>query len=233
MADRSPADQTPDEDLDITPEAAGATPPPGTDAADAAREDAADAPASEAASDEAASDEAAFDEAGAETSLQELADADPRTREELLAELLEAEARRDEYLEDVRRARAEFENYRKRTMREGAAQRAAGIAGLTTKLLDVLDDFDRTVDAAEKSQDEGLRKGVELVHGKLIEVLRGTGLTRIDEAGVPFDPNRHEAVQQVEAEGESPEQPEVAQVLRPGYALEDRVLRAAMVVVRQ
>lgn len=162
----------------------------------------------------------------------ELAERDPRSPAEMLAELTEAEARRDEYLEDVRRARAEFENYRKRVMREGSAQRTAGVTEVVTRLLDVLDDFDRTLDAAEHSDDEALRKGVELVYGKLIGALQGLGLRRIDGAGAPFDPTVHEAVQQVPAEGETDE-PTVHQVLRPGYQLEDRVVRAAMVVVAQ
>lgn len=161
-----------------------------------------------------------------------LASEDPRSKAELLAELTEAESRRDEYLDDVRRARAEFENYRKRMLREAQQMRASGTAELAGKLLDVLDDFDRTVDAAQGSQDEGLRKGVELVYGKLVEVLRGAGLQRIDQAGVAFDPERHEAVQQVPAD-EPVDEPVVDQVLRPGYEMGGRVIRAAMVAVRQ
>jgi molecular chaperone GrpE len=157
---------------------------------------------------------------------------DPRSRAELLAELTAAETDRDAYLDDLRRARAEFENYRKRTLRDQAGMKAAGTADLAARLLEVLDDFDRTLDAAAQSPDEGLAKGVTLVHGKLAEVLRSTGLTRIDEAGVAFDPSRHEAVQQVAAE-EPVDQPVVAQVLRPGYELGGRVLRAAMVSVAQ
>lgn len=161
-----------------------------------------------------------------------LAAQDPRSPGELLAELVEAEARRDEYLEDVRRARAEFENYRKRVMKEGSVQRTAGIVEVASRLLDVLDDFDRTLQAAEQSQDEGLRKGVELVYGKLRDALRGVGLERIDGVDAPFDPTVHEAVQQVPAE-EGGGEPVVAQVLRPGYQLGGRVVRAAMVVVAQ
>ncbi|MBW3618772.1 MAG: nucleotide exchange factor GrpE [Actinobacteria bacterium] len=161
-----------------------------------------------------------------------LAEEDPRSPGELLAELTEAEARRDEYLEDVRRARAEFENYRKRVMREGTAQREQGRADVVARLLDVLDDFDRTLQAAGPGAEESFVKGVSLVHDKLVATLRDLGLQRIDEVGVPFDPNRHEAVQQVEAE-ETTEEPRVAQLFRPGYELGGRVLRAAMVVVEQ
>ena len=163
---------------------------------------------------------------------QQAAPEDPRTREELLAALVEAEQQRDDYLDGAQRARAEFENYRRRTMREGASQRDAGKAELAEGLLEVLDDLDRTLDAAESSDDESLARGVQLVAEKLVRSLRASGLERIDATGVAFDPNLHEAVQQTEAD-EPREQPAVAQVLRPGYLLGDRVLRAAMVVVEQ
>lgn len=183
-------------------------------------------------SDGAAPAEAADDADDETPDWGALAEADPRSAGELLAELTEAEARRDEYLEDVRRARAEFENYRKRVMREGTAQRDQGRADVVGRLLDVLDDFDRTLAAAGDGADEGFVKGVSLVREKFVGTLRDLGLERIDEVGVPFDPNRHEAVQQVAAD-ESIDEPRVAQLFRPGYELGGRVLRAAMVVVEQ
>ena len=179
------------------------------------------------------------------------AEEDPRTREQLLAELDEAEARRDEYLDDVRRTRAEFENYRKRIMREGASQREAGRAEAVSALLEVLDDLDRTLVAAEGSPDDSLARGVQLVASKLVEALRGLGLERIDEVGVAFDPSLHEAVQHRQAEAArasgqpaadaaqqtdeaaeaTPDGPVVVEVLRPGYRVDERVLRPAMVAV--
>lgn len=155
---------------------------------------------------------------------------DVRTRDELIVELFEAESRRDEYLDDLRRARAEFENFRRRTMKEGATQRELGRADVLGGLLEVLDDLDRTLEAAESSEDGGLAKGVQLVAEKLVHALQAQGLQRIDGVGVPFDPNEHEAVQQVEGDAD---EPTVSQVLRPGYRSGDRVLRAAMVVVEQ
>ena len=149
---------------------------------------------------------------------------------QLRAELTAAEQQRDEYLDDVRRARAEFENYRRRTTREAAAARDLGKADVTGALLEVLDDLDRTLEAAESSQDETLTKAIALVADKLTRTLAGQGLERLDATGVPFDPEVHEAVQQVPAE-EPTDEPQVAQILRPGYRLGDRTLRAAMVVV--
>ncbi|MEX0705727.1 MAG: nucleotide exchange factor GrpE, partial [Nitriliruptoraceae bacterium] len=78
---------------------------------------------------------------------------DTRTREELLDALHLAEQQRDEYLDDVRRARAEFENYRRRTTVHGAAQRIAGRADVAGGLLETLDDLQRTLDAAAASSD--------------------------------------------------------------------------------
>lgn len=180
-------------------------------------------------------DTASPDEADAVTEhldLEAVADADPRSKGEVLGELIAAETKRDEYLDDLRRSHADFENYRKRVMREGTAQREAGKIAVVESLLEVLDDLDLTLEAATRSPDAGLAKGVALVADKLGHALDGVGLTRIDETGGAFDPTQHEAVQQIPAE-ESRDEPVVAQVLRPGYRLGDRVLRAAMVVVEQ
>jgi molecular chaperone GrpE len=161
-----------------------------------------------------------------------LADSDPRSKAELLGELVIAENKRDEYLDDLRRSHADFENYRRRILREGAAQRDAGKADLAGPLLEVLDDLDRTLVAADGSPDQDLAKGVALVASKVTTTLTRVGLERIDATGVAFDPNIHEAVQQQPAD-EPTDEPVVVQVLRPGYRLGQRTLRPAMVVVEQ
>ncbi len=158
---------------------------------------------------------------------------DLRSKEELLLALTEAEAKAAEAQDDHLRLAAEFANYRRRAERDAMQGRIAGRVDVLSALLDVLDDFDRTVAAAADSPDEGLRSGVTLVHGKLAQALAQHGLTRLDEAGVPFDPNRHEAVQKVDAADGPLEHERVQQVFRPGYLHGDRVLRAAMVVVEQ
>ncbi len=163
--------------------------------------------------------------------IEALADSDPRSKGELLAELMAAEAKRDEYLDDLRRSHADFENYRRRVMRDGALQRAAGKAEVAGSLLEVLDDLDRTLVAAEGSPDPDLHTGVRLVASKLSDALRQLGLERIDATGVAFDPEVHEAVQQQPGDGIDGE-PMVVTVLRPGYRMGDRVLRAAMVAVQ-
>ncbi|GGI03331.1 nucleotide exchange factor GrpE [Egicoccus halophilus] len=222
-----------DESEQGPPTAAESMADPATEAARAQTTDAAPSDAPGDASADGATDAAPDDGGGADAQqpLPEPAE-DPRSREELLAELTAAETARDDYLDDLRRARAEFENFRKRTTRESAAQRELGKGDVASALLEVLDDLDRTLQAAEQSSDDSLAKGVQLVADKLVHALRGLGLERLEATGVAFDPNQHEAVSQQPA-AEPVDQPIVAQVFRPGYRLGERVLRPAMVVVEQ
>ena len=170
--------------------------------------------------------------------LEARAEADPRSRTELIADLDTVEAQRDEYLDDLRRAHADFENYRKRVARDGAIQREQGRVDVVAALLDVLDDLDRVVAAGggldvdvAGADAAAVASGVRVVAEKAQQALATFGVERVDAVGVPFDPTVHDAVQQVEVEGV--DEPTVHEVLRPGYRLADRVVRAAMVVVAQ
>lgn len=225
--DTQVADRLPDGDVPAPATDVGA----GAEGAAAVEADAADdgEPTQDAGADGVDGDEAPQDEA---PDYEQLAVEDPRSPGELLRDLEQAGSERDEYLDALQRSRAEFDNFRKRSTREAASARSAGVGDLASQLLDVLDDLDRTADVAAQSDDSGLAGGIQAIHRKLVDVLRGVGVKRIDEAGVPFDATRHEAVQQVPAE-EPVDEPEVAQILRPGYLHNDRVLRAAMVSVRQ
>ncbi len=101
---------------------------------------------------------------------------------------------------------------------------------LMAKLLEVLDEFELALMAAERKPDfDRFLHGVELVYAKLTDILRSEGLERIDADDAPFDPGRHEAL--LQAEGESDGEPYVADVLRPGYTLKGRVIRPAGVKV--
>jgi molecular chaperone GrpE len=147
-----------------------------------------------------------------------------------LAKLAQLESERDEYLDTLRRVQAEFENYRKRVIKEQTALVDRATEGLVEKLLPVLDSFElalKNVDAADSDEIENVRKGVELVYAELFDVLEKAGLSRIEAEGKPFDPNEHEAVMQEDGDGE----PVVDDVLRTGYTLKGRVLRPAMVKV--
>ena len=147
-----------------------------------------------------------------------------------LARLSQVESQRDEYLDTLRRVQAEFENYRKRVIKEQTALVDRATEGLVEQLLPVLDSFElalKNFDAAGGHDTESVRKGVELVYAELLGVLEKAGLSRVEAEGKPFDPNVHEAVMQEEGDGE----PVVTDVLRTGYTLKGRVLRPAMVKV--
>ena len=147
-----------------------------------------------------------------------------------LAQLSQLESERDEYLDTLRRVQAEFENYRKRVIKEQTALVDRATEGLVEQLLPVLDSFDlalKNADAAGSDDIENVRKGVELVYAELLGVLEKAGVSRIEAEGKPFDPNVHEAVMQEEGDGD----PVVTDVLRTGYTLRGRVLRPAMVKV--
>jgi molecular chaperone GrpE len=134
-------------------------------------------------------------------------------------------AERDEYLDHVRRLQADFDNYRKRMLRDQTVHLERATEGLIEQLLPVLDAFELALLNAG-SDPERLRKGVELVYSELLGVLEKAGLQRIEAHGKPFDPSEHEAVMHVEG-GE----PGVRDVIRTGYRLKGRVLRPAMVKV--
>jgi molecular chaperone GrpE len=145
------------------------------------------------------------------------------------SELTDLQRERDDYKDRWLRKGAEFDNYRKRIERERREQADQSVVDLLEELLLVVDDFDRalTVDAGEGGG--AYRKGVELIHGKLHDLLRKQGLKPIDAVGADFDPNIHQAVMHEE----SPEhrEGEVIGELRKGYMLKDRLLRPAMVKV--
>jgi molecular chaperone GrpE len=148
----------------------------------------------------------------------------------IAADLEKARAEAESYLDDLRRLQADFDNYRKRTLREQTARTASASQALVARLLPVLDNFELAVSAAEQSRDfDRMLKGVEMVLGALREVLEGEGLVKIEAEGKPFDPERHEAVIAVEQEGSEPGM--VVDIVRAGYELGGKVLRPAMVKV--
>lgn len=155
--------------------------------------------------------------------------------EVVLSEMEQLVVERDEYLDQLRRAQADFENYRKRVMREQTALVGRATETLVEKLLPVLDAFELALLNADTSDSAKLQKGVELVYAELLGTLEQLGLERIDAQGAVFDPMLHEAVVQVEAaDGEQLSdnaEPVVVDVLRTGYRFGSRLLRAAMVKV--
>jgi molecular chaperone GrpE len=152
------------------------------------------------------------------------ADATEHTIEERLAAL---EAERDEYLNDLKRVAAEFENYRKRVLRDQESLVARAHERLVRELLPVLDDLERALAAAEEHEEAKLEEGVRLVHRELKAALDREGVAEIETDG-HFDPHVHEALLSQPSEAE---EGSVLEVLQKGYKLGDHVLRPARVVV--
>jgi molecular chaperone GrpE len=135
---------------------------------------------------------------------------------------------RDEFRDRWMRTAAEFENYRKRVDRERREQADQAVLELLRELLLVVDDFERAL-AAGGEGGEAYRKGVELIYGKLHELLRKQGVEPIEALGADFDPNLHQAV--VHEETAAHRDAEVIAELRRGYTIHGRLLRPAMVKV--
>ena len=136
---------------------------------------------------------------------------------------------RDDYRDRWLRKTAEFDNYRKRIERERREQADHAVVNLMQELLLVVDDFDRALIVEAGDEAAAYRKGVELIHAKLNDLLRKNGVTPIDALGADFDPNIHQAVMQEVSPDHR--EGEVIGELRRGYMIGDRLLRPAMVKV--
>ena len=145
-----------------------------------------------------------------------------------LKPLLEASRQKaEEYLNLAQRVQADFDNYRKRNQSVRADAYEEGIRDVISGLLPVLDNLERAVSI--ETADEKLHTGVDMVLKQLSELMEKRGLTVIDRAGEPFDPNLENAVMQ--GTPEDGEKGTVCQVLQKGYKMGKKVLRAAMVTV--
>jgi molecular chaperone GrpE len=144
------------------------------------------------------------------------------------AEPTQMQRERDDFKDRWLRKSAEFDNYRKRVERERREQADQAVVDILQELLLVVDDFDR---ALTVGGDEGgaYRKGVELIHAKLHDLLRKQGVRPMEVVGTDFDPNIHMAV--MHEESPAHREGEVIAELQKGYMLNDRLLRPAMVKV--
>jgi molecular chaperone GrpE len=143
--------------------------------------------------------------------------------------LEKAETESAEYLDGLRRLKAEFENYRKRMVREQTGFLESANAELVSKLLPVLDSMDLAVRHVAEKGNEGLIEGLTMVHGQMTDVLRAEGLEEIDPQGDPFDPTESEALMTIESEEH--DDCTVVEVLKKGYRFRGKLLRPAMVTV--
>ena len=132
----------------------------------------------------------------------------------------------DKYL----RLQAEFDNFRKRTLREKMELVQSGSAECVKNFLPLMDDLQRALEAIEKSNDlEALREGVKLIAQKFRETLKKQNLKEIEALGLELDTDHHEAVARFDAGKEK--KGKIVDVVQPGYKMGDKVLRFAKVVV--
>jgi molecular chaperone GrpE len=149
--------------------------------------------------------------------------------EQLERELAEARTRGEEHLYNWQRSAADFANFKRRTDEERATAGQFSTALLISKLLGVLDDFDRALESVPADAHDSWIEGVKLVERKLRGVLESEGVTPIEAQGQPFDPNLHEAVAHEET-ADHPDNEVIGEVQR-GYRLHDRVIRPSLVRV--
>jgi molecular chaperone GrpE len=167
------------------------------------------------------------------------ASADEKTMEALIAELqsmkeeFEARCKEAEELKDrYARLQAEFENFRRRSLKEKQEALQYGQQNLIKDLLATVDNLERALEHADPGHESDLSsvlEGVALVQREFLTALGKVGVKQVDPAGEAFDPNFHEAMGQVPAQGVEPNS--VVQVLQKGYVLQDRMLRPARVLV--
>lgn len=144
-------------------------------------------------------------------------------------EVLEAQAEAKDWQDKYLRLHAEWDTYRRRTAEQREQERLRAGEKLVEKLLPVIDDFERTIDYAEKNGEAGLIDGVKAVHSKFVNVLETGGVQVINPAGQAFDALECQAVATVD-DASVPDET-VHEVYQKGYKMGTKVLRAAMVTV--
>jgi molecular chaperone GrpE len=142
--------------------------------------------------------------------------------------LEEAQKQAKDNLDKYIRQLAEFENFRKRSNSEKTAMYSNGVRDTVEKLLPVIDNFERAVEAADDKEDP-MYKGVEMILKQFMEILENLGVKEIPSKGEPFDPNVHSAV--IHIDDESCDENVVVEVFQKGYTLGDKVIRPSMVKV--
>jgi molecular chaperone GrpE len=153
-----------------------------------------------------------------------------RKLEELKKSLEAEKGKAEQYLTSLKYLKAEFENYQKRTMKEMDELGKRGSERLAGKLLGVVDDFERTINASKAvPEPKKLLSGIEMILNELLKILKSEGIVRIEAIGKKFDPELHEAVAVVQTDKYPADT--VVEEQRVGYMFDGRVLRPSMVVV--
>lgn len=142
----------------------------------------------------------------------------------------EIQRQRDDYYDRLLRKSAEFDNYRKRVERDRQSMAESAAADLVRDLLPLVDDLERALKSEPGPEGaSGYRRGVELIHRQLLDILRKRGVRPIEALGADFDPHFHEAVTTEPAEGRR--DGEIIEEFARGYMLGERLLRPSMVKV--
>lgn len=155
--------------------------------------------------------------------------------QDLDALLADTQRERDEYLDLAKRTKADFENFRKRMLAESQAALGRGKSEVIREVVPVLDDLERAIQAAgldpEGDSEDGLAHGVLLVFRSLRDSLGRAGIEAVDPKGERFDPNLHEALSTIAADGA--ESGTVVETMQKGYRLGEQLIRPARVVVAE
>lgn len=160
---------------------------------------------------------------------EQLADIDTLNKQ-----LLDAQAQVEKEKKEYLFLMAEFDNFRKRTVKEKSDLIKNAAEGVLKGLLPIVDDFERGLEASAKATDaEDVRKGMELIYQKLIKYLAQNGVKPIESTGKPFDPELHEAIAMVPVGEDESKKGMVIDTPTKGYTLNDKVLRHAKVAVGQ
>ena len=147
-----------------------------------------------------------------------------------VADADELQKQRDDYYDRLLRKTAEFDNYRKRVERDRQSMADAVTTDVVRDLLPLVDDLERALKADTGADGaEAYRKGVELIHRQLIEILRKRGVRPIEALGADFDPHVHQAIAHEPAEGRR--EGEVIEEFGRGYTLNDKLIRPSIVKV--
>ncbi len=150
--------------------------------------------------------------------------------EVLRKELEEYKNIEDDYIDRIKRLQADYDNYRKRTLKEHLEHLKRANKDLVSKLLPIIDNFEMALDAGQKlKKNDDFYRGIKMIHGKLIELLEKENVTVIEPVGEEFDPKVCEAAVTEAVEDE--EEGKVLEVLRKGYMIDDFVIRPAVVKV--
>jgi len=167
-----------------------------------------------------------------ENSSESGADSDSKAEElSLLKEELDKKSKEaEEYLDLLKRVQADFDNYRKRILKEKEEWINHANEQLILQLLTVMDDFERAFDLTENASDiNKFIDGFKMIYNQLANILKKNGVEEIECLGMPFDPYKHHAIMQVECEGV--EENTVVEVLQKGYMLKNKVIRPSLVKV--